>query len=93
MILTETNRIKIERLKEFPQLKKEIVSYLFDAMGRKPQNQWHNYKGEFRYDGQAYDLECDCKLDNQIFSFKNMHISYKQQVIDIDDWVRKGMLQ
>ena len=79
---------KFERMKAIPKLKQEIISYLFDFVARKPRDQWWQYKGEFKYDGNEYDLECDCKWDNQVFTYRNMHISHKQQIIDVEDVMR-----
>ncbi len=59
---------KLERIKNMPKLKQEIVSYLFEFVSRKPWGQWWKYKGEFIYEGQGYDLECEVKFDNQIFT-------------------------
>lgn len=85
MIFETDDKMKFERIKSMPLLKREIVSYLFDFVARKPHSQWWHYKGEFKYDGREYDLECDCKYDNQMFTYKNLHISYKQVVIDVEE--------
>ena len=84
--------IKVDRIKEYPLIKKEIISYLFDQMSRKPYDQWYHYKGKFEYEGKRYDLECDCKLDRQIFSYKNLHIAHETEVIDVDELVRQGVI-
>ena len=83
---------KLERLKDMPQLKKEIVSYLFDFVSRKKWGQWWKYKGEFKYEGQSYNLECECMFDNQMFTYRNMFIEHKQIVIDIEELNRTGKL-
>jgi len=84
---------KFERIKQMPKLKQEIISYLFDQVARKPINRWWQYKGEFRYDGKDYNLECECKMDNQVFTFRNLYIEHKQVVIDIDDMIKQGLIQ
>lgn len=86
------NNEKLERIKDMPNLKKEIISYLFDHVARRNRETWWHYKGEFKYEGQEYELECDCKWDNQMFSYKNLHISHKMVTIDVDDMVKQGLL-
>lgn len=92
MIFDQDEKIKFERTSEMCALKKEIISYLFDYMLRKSHNQWYQYKGEFKYQGKEYNLECACKYDNQMFTYKNLFIEHKQQVIDIDEMIRKGII-
>ena len=87
------DKLKFERVKDMPRLKQEIISYLFDFVARKPYGQWWKYKGEFKYEGQEYNLECDCMFDQQMFTYRNLFIEHKQVVIDIDDMVKKGLLQ
>jgi hypothetical protein len=77
--------MKFESIKDMPQLKKEIIIYLFEFIARKKYDEWWHYAGEFKYDGKEYNLECDVKLDNQVFSYKNLHIEHKQVVLDVDD--------
>ena len=84
---------KIERFKDIPQLKREIIAYLFENMSRKERDRWFQFKGEFVYENVEYNLECECKWDNQIFSYRNLFIEHKQQVIDVDELVRNGQLQ
>lgn len=84
---------KLSSFKEEPLLKKEIIVYLFDHISRKTYGQWYKYKGEFKYEGQEYNLECECKMDNEIFTYKNLFIEHKQVVIDIDDMVARGLIQ
>jgi hypothetical protein len=84
MIFTNDDKMKFERVKSMPRLKREIISYLFDYIVRKGTDQWWNYKGEFIYDGTTYDLECDCRYDNQMFTYRNLHIQYKQEVINLE---------
>jgi hypothetical protein len=93
MIFESDDKLKFERMKQLPRLKQEIISYLFDFVARKPRDQWWRYKGEFKYDGKEYELECDCKYDNQMFSYRNLHIAHKQEVIDVDDLAKQGLLQ
>ena len=93
MIFENDNKMKFERTEQMCQLKKEIISYLFDAVQRKPHNQWWKYEGEFQYQGETYNLECDCKWDNILFTYKNLHIEHKQRVIDIEDFVKRGLIQ
>jgi hypothetical protein len=78
------DKLNLERIKNMPVIKRQIISYLFDYVSRKKHDTWWRYKGEFQYEGISYDLECDCKYDNQIFTYRNMHIQYKQQVIDLE---------
>lgn len=79
------NDPKTERIKDLPRLKAEIISYLFDHVARKLRDRWYKYKGEFHYDGKTYDLECECKWDNQMFTYRHMHISHKQVELDVND--------
>lgn len=83
--MLSNDKTKFERVKDMPKLKAEIVRYLFDFISRKPRDQWWHYKGEFKYDGHDYDLECDCRYDNVMFTYRNLHISHKQVVIDVED--------
>lgn len=92
MIITD-NKMKFERTREMCNLKKEIISYLFDQITRKERDRWWTYKGEFQYEGETYNLECDCKWDNILFTYKNLHIEHKQRVIDIEEMVARGLIQ
>lgn len=93
MIFLHDDKMKFERVKSMPRLKREIISYLFDFVARKETNRWWSYKGEFIYEGTTYDLECDCKYDNQMFTYRNMHIQYKQEVIDLDAEENKYLIE
>lgn len=86
------DRINVDNLREYPQLKKEIISYLFDYLSRKNYDQWYKYSGSFFYEGKEYDLECECRLDRQIFSYRNLHIAHKTEIIDIDQLVKDKVL-
>lgn len=85
MIFTSDDKMKFERINQMPKLKQEIISYLFDFIARKPQSQWWHYNGTFKFDGKEYNLECDCKFDNQMFTYKNLFIEHKQVVLDVED--------
>jgi len=87
------DKLKFERVKDMPKLKQEIISYLFDFVARKPYGKWWQYKGEFKYEGNAYNLECDCMFDNQMFTYRNLFIEHQQVIIDVDDMIRKGLIQ
>lgn len=87
-----TSKLKFERIKDMPKLKKEIISYLFDFISQKPQNQWWKFKGEFSYEDKTYELECDVRMDNQMFTYRNLFIEHKQVVIDVDEMVKRGLL-
>lgn len=92
IIINDDKKIKFERTKDMPVLKKEIISHLFDYVSRRPFNEWYKYKGEFKYEGKEYNLECECKMDNQMFTYRNLFIEHKQQIIDLDQLVRDGVL-
>lgn len=83
MIFENSDKMKFERKDQMCKLKQEIVCYLFDQVGRKPRDQWWKYKGTFVYEGKTYNLECDCKWDNQMFTYKNLFIEHKQEIIDL----------
>jgi hypothetical protein len=87
------DKMKVERITTMCNLKREIMSYLFEFVSRKKEGRWWKYKGEFIYDGKTYNLECECKYDNSFFTYRNLHIEHKQVVIDIDEMVRDGLLQ
>ena len=95
MLLTNDHfgKMKFERSTDMCPLKKEIVSYLFDFVIRKQRDVWWQYKGEFKYEDETYNLECECKTDGIVFSYRNLHIEHKQVVIDIDDMIKAGVLQ
>lgn len=78
-------KLKFERTKQMCPLKKEIISYLFNQIARRDRDRWWQYKGEFNYQGITYLLECECRWDNQVFSYRNMHIEHKQVEIDLTD--------
>ena len=92
LIINDDKKIKFERLKNMPKLKQEIISYLFDYVARKRPGYWFDYKGEFKYDGVTYNLECKCKMDNQMFTYKDLFIEHKQQIIDVDHLAKDGRL-
>jgi hypothetical protein len=85
--------MKFERTKEMCHLKREIICYLFDYVSRKKEGYWWHYKGEFNYQGKDYNLECDCKCDGTMFTYRNLHIEHKQVEINIDEMVKEGLLQ
>lgn len=89
-------KMKFERVKEMPLIKREIISYLFDFVCRKRHGVWWHYKGEFKYDGREYELEASVMFDNQMFTYKNLLIEYKQKIIEIgvdtyDQDLQRGM--
>lgn len=84
--------LKFELTKDMPLIKKEIISHLFDYISTKPFNYWYKYAGEFSYDGVKYNLECECKMDRQMFTYKNLFIEHQQQIIDVDEMIRKGLI-
>lgn len=81
----ESRGEKVERFKDIPYLKKDIIRYLFAQMENKARNRWWQYKGNFIYDGVTYNLECECKWDNEVFTYRHMFIEHEQKVIDITD--------
>jgi hypothetical protein len=83
---------KFERKKDMCPLKQEIIKYLFDFVSRKGYSQWWQYKGEFKYQGETYNLECQVKFDNQMFTYKNLYIEKRQIIVDVDDMRARGML-
>lgn len=93
MIYTGDDKMKFERSHEMCKLKKEIICYLFDHVAKKERDRWWSYKGEFKYEGETYNLECDVKYDNVMFTYKNLHIEHKQRVLDLEEMVQKGLLQ
>jgi len=73
-------------------LEREIVKRLFNFLkNKRNSDQWWKYKGEFNYDGKDYVLEVDVRMDNQMLTYRNMFIEYKQVVIDLDE-LPKGIL-
>lgn len=81
----ESRGEKVERFKDIAQLKKDIIRYLFAHMETKARNRWWQFKGNFVYEGMTYNLECECKWDNEVFTYRNMFIEHEQKVIDITD--------
>lgn len=79
------DKMKFERINQMPLLKREIIGYLFDFVGKKPRDQWWHYKGKFKYEGRTYELECDCKYDNQMFTYRNLFIEHEQVILDVSD--------
>jgi hypothetical protein len=93
MNLFGDTRLKYERMKDLPILKQEIISHVFDLVVKKgTTDQWGKFSGEFRFDGKDYNVECEARYNNQMFTYRNLFIEYKQVVIDVDDMVRRGML-
>jgi len=91
-MLNISDKKTLERMKSMPKLKQEIISYLFDFVSRKQGDRWWQYKGEFKYDGAEYNLECEVRMDNQMFTYRNLYIEHKQRIIDVDDLVNKGII-
>jgi len=83
----------IEKMKDMPQLKQDIVVFLFDKISNLPRDKWHHFECELKYDDIVYDLSCDCSRDETMFSYRNLNISHKQIVIDVDDMMRRGLLE
>jgi hypothetical protein len=66
---------------------------IFKFLERKPNSdQWWHYKGEFNYDGKDYVLEVDARMDNQMLTYRNMFIEFKQVTIDLDEMAARGLL-
>src|SRR5580692_6026986 len=84
--------LKLERVKDMPELKKEIISYLFTQVSNRPYDRWWKYTGEFVYEKETYNLECECRYDTEIFSYRNLFIERKQKVIEVSEMVRRGLL-
>jgi len=78
-------KLKFERIKDVCQLKKEILSYLFDYVSKKPRDTWYRYTGDFKYEGDSYNLECECRWDNVMFTYRNLFIERKQIILNVDD--------
>ena len=93
MIFESTDKMKFERKDQMCRLKQEIVMYLFDQISKRERDRWWSYKGEFKYEGETYNLECDVKYDNIMFTYKNLHIEHKQRVLDIEEMVQRGLIQ
>jgi hypothetical protein len=93
MIFENSNKMKFERSHDMCDLKKEIIIYLFDQISKRKRDQWWNFKGEFKYEGEVYNLECDVMCDGILFTYKNLHIEHKQRVIDIDEMIQRGLIQ
>lgn len=79
------NKEKLERVINMPKLKAQIINYLFEFVTSKPRNQWWKYKGEFVYENVQYDLECECKWDNEMFTYRHFYIGYKTITLDVED--------
>jgi hypothetical protein len=88
----QDRNIKFERIKSMPLLKREIISYLFDFVNRKKPDTWWHYNGEFKYQGDTYILECDVRMDNQMFTYRGLMIEHKQQVLEVEDVLRGNIL-
>lgn len=91
--MNSDKKLKFERVKDMPVLKREIISYLFDYVARKPVGRWYKYQGEFKYDGKSYDLECECKYQDQMFTYRHLYISHKQVVLDVDDVLKMDLMK
>ena len=76
-----------------PELKQAIVLKLFDFLKNKlNSDQWWKLNCDFSYAGNMYQLEVEARMDNQMLTYRNMHIEHKQVVIDVDEMNQKGML-
>ena len=88
-----SSNVKTERLREIQEIKREIILHMFEYLSRqKYYDVWYKYKGEFRYEGNEYTVECEVKMDNQMFTYKNLFIDQKQIIIDVHDMARRGLL-
>lgn len=67
----------------------KLFSYLKD---KRDSDRWRYFKGEFRYDKNDYVMECDVRMDNQMLTYRNLHIEHKQVEISVDDMIRQGMI-
>lgn len=84
--------LTLERIKDMPRIKQEIIHYLFEQIARKPVDQWIKYKGEFAYEGVGYLLEADVRYDNTMFTYRNLIIEHKQVVLDVEDVLAGNIL-
>ena len=92
MRVSNQDKLKFERIKDMPVIKRQIVKHLFDFLKRKRSDMWWFYNGDFKYEGRDYHLECQCRMDNVMLTFRFMHIEYKQVVIDVDAMNKNGLL-
>lgn len=88
------SQYKTEVLAELPQMKKEIIAYLFNEVCKLPRNDdaYYKYHGDFEYEGEVYHLSCECKRDAEMFTYRNLAIEHKQKEIIIDDEFCRQML-
>jgi hypothetical protein len=85
--------LKIERIREMPELKKEIIKHLWDYLkNKRDSDRWWKFNGKFIFEGKPYVLEAEVRLDNKFLQYRGMLIEHEQQVIEIDDLVAKGFL-
>lgn len=87
------SRPKVERVAEMAPIKRELIQRLFDFLDRKKDSdKWWKYSGTFIYDSREYEFEVECRMDNDMLTYRDMHIAYKTVEIDIAELESRGLL-
>jgi hypothetical protein len=90
-------KMKFESIKSMAPLKREIMLKLWKFLRRKKFNEWYKYTGEFMYFRKSYVVECECRIDNHmmppVLQYRRFLIEYKQVIIDLDEWKRRGIIE
>lgn len=90
--------MKFEKIKEVPLLKRHILLAMWeDVKHVRDDDKWRDYKQEFKFEGKAYVFECQFKIrsikEKLHLTYRHFHIEHKQIILDIDDMVKKGLIQ
>jgi len=84
---------KIERIDDMPQIKRELIAKLYDFLKNKRDSyKWWQYKGSFMYEGREYEFECEVRMDNEMLTYRKMHLAYKTIEVDIAEMESRGLL-
>lgn len=77
---------KIERMKEMPEIKREIFKMVFNDTLNIPNDEtWRKYSRDFTHEGKEYTVKLSFMKSGQYFTYRNYELSYKQQIIGVGD--------
>lgn len=84
---------KVERMADMPQIKQQLIQRMYNFLkDKRDSDDWWKYRGTFKYENQEYEFDCEVRMDNQMLTYRKLHLAFKTVEIDIADMERKGLL-
>lgn len=81
--------MKTKRLKSHHELEQAVLKAIYFQVRDLPYDgKWRQFKQDMTYDGIEYTVSSFFKVDNEMFTYKELIITHKQQVITIPQSAR-----